>query len=170
MSIFKMKFEFCVFPKLYIFIIIEQLTNNVHIFVRKKKCAGLLSTLIFELNVIVYIYYETWNSYLNVCLSKIVVLLFNPENHLQTIFLPKKIAYSLSYFFLSQHFYSSFFIAIAQSTMFNFCLFPLPNKVFLYFMQTINCNNIGFSYRIFYLALDFYYTKNEHQVFSRFRY
>ena len=33
-----------------IFIIIEQLTNEVQVFVRKEKCMGLLSTLIFELN------------------------------------------------------------------------------------------------------------------------
>ena len=65
-------------------------------------------------------YDETWNSYLNVCLLKIVVLLFNLENHLQTIFLPKNIAYLLSYF-LSQ---------IFLCTLFNYHLFPLLNKVF----------------------------------------
>ena len=48
-------------------------------------------------------YYETWNSYLNVCLLKIVVLLSNRENYLQTIFLRKGIVYLLFYF-LSQHF------------------------------------------------------------------
>ena len=59
-----------------------------------------------------YQYYnKTWNSYLNFCLLKIVVLLSNHENHLQTIFLPKNIAYLLSYAFL--------FIAIANSTVFN---------------------------------------------------
>ena len=48
-------------------------------------------------------YYETWNSFLNVCLLKIVALFPNHENHLQAIILPKNIAYLLSYF-LSQHF------------------------------------------------------------------
>ena len=48
-------------------------------------------------------YYKTWNCCLNICLLKIKVLLLNHENHLQTIFLPKSIAYLLSYF-LSQHF------------------------------------------------------------------
>ena len=56
-----------------------------------------------------YQYYsETWNSDLNVWLLKIKELLSNHENHLQTIFLPRNIAYLLSYF-LSQHFsYQSF--------------------------------------------------------------
>ena len=48
-------------------------------------------------------YYENWNSYLNVYLLKIVVLLCNHEHNLQTIFLPKNILYLLSHF-LSQHF------------------------------------------------------------------
>ena len=38
-----MKFYFYIFPRLYISIFIEQLTN-------KEKYTGLLSTLIFELN------------------------------------------------------------------------------------------------------------------------
>ena len=89
-------------------------------------------------------YYETWNSYINIYLSKIVVLLSNHENYLQTIFLPKNIAYLLSYF-LSQHFYATLFIAIAKTTVFNFCFFPLPNKVFVYFMQKTNCIVMEFS-------------------------
>ena len=44
-----MKFYFYILPRLYISIIIEQLTNKVHVFVR-KKCTGLLTTLIFEVN------------------------------------------------------------------------------------------------------------------------
>ena len=51
MSILKMKFCFKILPKLYISIIIEQLTNKVQVFLRKKeKYTGLLSTLICELN------------------------------------------------------------------------------------------------------------------------
>ena len=37
MSIFKMKFYFCILPRLYISTIIEQLTNKVQVFVRKKR-------------------------------------------------------------------------------------------------------------------------------------
>ena len=37
MSMLKDEILFLCFPKLYIFIIIEQLTNKVHAFVRKKK-------------------------------------------------------------------------------------------------------------------------------------
>ena len=49
MSIFKMKFYFNILPRLYISIIIKQLTNTAQVFVRKKgKCTGLLSTLILE--------------------------------------------------------------------------------------------------------------------------
>ena len=47
--------------------------------------------------------YESWNSFLNLCLLKIVLLFPNHENHLQPIFLPKNIAFLLSYF-LNQHF------------------------------------------------------------------
>ena len=51
MSILKMKFYFYIFPKLNISIIIEQMTNKVHVFVRKKrKNYSLMSTLMFELN------------------------------------------------------------------------------------------------------------------------
>ena len=51
MSIFKMKFCFYVLPGLYIYIIIEQLTNIVQVFVRKKeKRTRLLTTFIFEIN------------------------------------------------------------------------------------------------------------------------
>ena len=45
-----------------------------------KECHGLY-----------HYYYETWNSYLNVCLLKKVILFSNHENHLQTIFLPKNL-------------------------------------------------------------------------------
>ena len=82
---------------------------------------------------IIYPFYENilikrwkiWNFYLNFCLSKIVVLLSNHENHLQTIFLPENIAYLLSYF-LHQHFYTSLFIAI-------FAFFPFQIKLFSVF-------------------------------------
>ena len=52
MNIFKMKFYCYILSRLYISIIIEQLTNNVLVFVRKKeKCTGLLSDLLkVELN------------------------------------------------------------------------------------------------------------------------
>ena len=51
MSIFKMKFYFYILPRLYISFIIEQLTNKVRVFVRKKeKCTVLPSSLIFDLN------------------------------------------------------------------------------------------------------------------------
>ena len=45
-----MKFYFSILPRFSI--IIEQLTNKVQAFVRKKtpKCTGLMSILIFELN------------------------------------------------------------------------------------------------------------------------
>ena len=82
-------------------------------------------------------YYETSNSYQNVCLLKIVVLFYSShENHLQTIFLSKNIAYLLSYF-SSQHFLNPPFYS--HCAMFNFYLFPMPNKVLLYFIQKINC-------------------------------
>ena len=47
MSIFKMKFYFRIFPSLYIYIIIEQLTDKLHFFFFQKteNCTGLLSTL-----------------------------------------------------------------------------------------------------------------------------
>ena len=46
MSIFKMKFYFRIFPSLYIYIIIEQLTDKLHFFFQKtENCTGLLSTL-----------------------------------------------------------------------------------------------------------------------------
>ena len=53
-------------------------------------------------------YYESWNSFLNLSLLKIAVLFPNHENHLQAIFLPKNVAFLLSYFlnhFLNQHFF-----------------------------------------------------------------
>ena len=87
-------------------------------------------------------YYETSNAYLNVCLLKTVILLSNHENHHQTASLTMNIGY-LSSYFLSQHFYTSFFIAIAKITVFNFYLFP--NKVFLYFIQNINYIIMEFS-------------------------
>ena len=46
-----MKLYFNIFPRLYIPIIIEQLTNKFTFLSEKKeKCTGLLSTLIFQLN------------------------------------------------------------------------------------------------------------------------
>ena len=46
-----MKFYLNILPRLYISIIIKQMTNTAHVFVRKKgKCTGLLSTLILESN------------------------------------------------------------------------------------------------------------------------
>ena len=51
MSIFKMKFYFYILPRLYISFIIEQLTDKVRVFVRKKEnCTVLPSSLIFDLN------------------------------------------------------------------------------------------------------------------------
>ena len=38
--------------------------------------------------------------------------------------------YERTIFFTNQHFYTLSSIAFAKSTMFNFCRFPLPNKVF----------------------------------------
>ena len=58
-------------------------------------------------------YYETWNSYLNVYLSKIIVLFSYHENHLQTIFLAKNIAY-LSFYFLSQYFLNFLFRSLCK--------------------------------------------------------
>ena len=145
MSIF-----FRILPSLYIYIIIEQLTNELHVFLfffseKRENCTGLLSTLMklvkpkkfnqmnsgkimdgsvgFAVKLLIHFikyldkkmenlkecncsyqyYYKTWNSQLDVCLLTIVVLLSNHENRLQTIFLPKNIAYLVSYF-LSQHF------------------------------------------------------------------
>ena len=52
MTIFKIKLYFYVLPRVYISIIIEQLTSKVQVFATKKKdkSPGLLSTLTFELN------------------------------------------------------------------------------------------------------------------------
>ena len=45
-----MKLYFYNLLRLYISIIIEQLNNKVQVFIRKKKRAGLLAILTFELN------------------------------------------------------------------------------------------------------------------------
>ena len=51
MSIFKIKFYFCILRRFYVSIIVEKLTNKVQFFVTKKEnCTVLLPTLIFELN------------------------------------------------------------------------------------------------------------------------
>ena len=73
--------------------------GNVIICIKKKE----KKNLIFELNQMnsdkimdeeaEFDILKTWNSYLNLWLLKIVALLSNHENHLQTIFLPKIIAY-----------------------------------------------------------------------------
>ena len=53
MSIFKIKFYFEILPRLYISLVIQQLTSKFKILSEKnEKLTGLLSTLIFELNEI----------------------------------------------------------------------------------------------------------------------
>ena len=49
MNVFKMKLNFQIFPRLYFYIIIEQLTNKVQVIVRKKGKMYRF-TVIFELN------------------------------------------------------------------------------------------------------------------------
>ena len=63
---------------------------------------------------------------------KIVVLLCNHENHLQTTFLSKNIAHLLFYF-LSQHFLYLHFHSRCKSVVFNFCIFPSLNVAFSVF-------------------------------------
>ena len=63
---------------------------------------------------------------------KIVVLLSNHENHLQTTFSSKNIAYLLS-FFWSQHFLYLHFHGRCKSVVFSFCLFPSLNVAFFVF-------------------------------------
>ena len=75
-------------------------------------------------------YYETWNSYLNVYLLKIVVLLSNHENHLQTIFFYQGKLHTCHLISQVNISYTSLFIAIAKSTLFNFCFFSRQIKFF----------------------------------------
>ena len=104
-----------------------------------------------------YQYYnKTWNSYLNFCLLKIVVLLSNHENHLQTIFLPKNIAYLLSYAFL--------FIAIANSTVFNL-------KLTVSCAMILKCFQFSqYVRKVFILLKIFIIRKMNTKYFSRVRY